>query len=108
MKGGGHASNPGFSSTPGIQISMTRFKDIKVNTAAATVEVGAGLTWDPVYAALESYGITVVGGRIPGVGVAGLTLGGGEGLSTSCVLTGYQSQKASRLFLEEQTIRPHS
>ena len=53
VKGRGHASNPGFSSTPGIQISMTRFKDIKVDTAAATVEVGAGLTWDPVYAALE-------------------------------------------------------
>ena len=90
MKGGGHATNPGFSSTPGIQISMTRFKDIKVDTTAATVEVGAGLTWDPVYAALESYGITVVGGRIPGVGVAGLTLGGGECLSSSCVPKGYQ------------------
>lgn len=73
---------------------MTRFKDTKVNTAAATVEVGAGLTWDPVYAALDSYGITVVGGRIPGVGVAGLTLGGGECLSTSCVRTGYHRRRA--------------
>lgn len=87
---------------------MTRFKDIKVDTAAATVEVGAGLTWDPVYAALEPYGITVVGGRIPGVGVAGLTLGGGECLSPSSIPTGYQSQKLFRLFLEDQTIRPHS
>jgi len=87
---------------------MTRFKDIKVDTTAAMVEVGAGLTWDPVYAALESHGITVGGGRIPGVGVAGLTLGGGECLSSSCVPTGYQSQKASMFFLEEQTIRPHS
>jgi len=77
---------------------MTRFKDTKVDTATATVEVGAGLTWDPVYAALESYGITVVGGRIPGVGVAGLTLGGGECLSSSCIPTGYQSQKASRQY----------
>lgn len=57
---------------------MTRFKDIKVNTAAATVEVGAGLTWDQVYLALEPYGVSVVGGRVPGIGVAGLTLGGGE------------------------------
>jgi len=57
---------------------MTRFKDIKVDARAAMVEVGAGLTWDQVYAALESYGVTVVGGRVPGVGVAGLTLGGGE------------------------------
>jgi FAD/FMN-containing dehydrogenase len=57
---------------------MTRFKDINVDAGAATVEVGAGLTWDQVYAVLEPYGINVVGGRVPGVGVAGLTLGGGE------------------------------
>jgi hypothetical protein len=86
---------------------MTRFKDIKVDAAAATVEVGAGLTWDVVYAALEPYGVTVVGGRIPGVGVAGLTLGGGERLSSSCDPTGYRSRKASRIFLEDQPIRSH-
>jgi FAD/FMN-containing dehydrogenase len=57
---------------------MTRFKDIKVDSIAATVEVGAGLTWDQVYAALGPYGVNVVGGRVPGIGVAGLTLGGGE------------------------------
>jgi FAD/FMN-containing dehydrogenase len=56
---------------------MTRFKDIKVATGAATVEVGPGLTWDQVYAALEPYGVIVDGARVPGVGVAGLTLGGG-------------------------------
>ena len=30
--------------------------------------------------ALEPTGVNVIGGRIPGVGVAGLTLGGGEPL----------------------------
>jgi FAD/FMN-containing dehydrogenase len=58
-------------------MSMTRFKDIKVAAGGGTVEVGAGLTWDQVYAALEPYGVNVVGGRVPGIGVAGLTLGGG-------------------------------
>jgi FAD/FMN-containing dehydrogenase len=53
---------------------MTRFKDIQVDPAAATVDVGAGLTWDQVYAALEPYNITVIGGRIPGIGVAGAPL----------------------------------
>ena len=77
VKSGGHTYNPGFSSTPSVQIAMARFKDIKVDPAAATVEVGAGLTWDQVYAALEPYNATVVGGRTPGIGVAGLTLGGG-------------------------------
>ena len=57
---------------------MTRFNDIKVNNNSRTVELGAGLTWGQVYAALEPAGVNVVGGRIPEVGVAGLTLGGGE------------------------------
>jgi hypothetical protein len=59
---------------------MTRFNEIKINSTCGTVEVGAGLTWDQVYAALEPTGVNVVGGRIPGVGVAGLSLGGGESL----------------------------
>jgi FAD/FMN-containing dehydrogenase len=80
VKGGGHATNPKFSSTSGVQIALSRFNETKVNTASGTVEVGAGLTWDQVYAALEPTGVNVVGGRIPGVGVAGLTLGGGESL----------------------------
>ena len=78
MKGGGHATNPTFSSTKGVQIALSRFNETKVNPSSGTVEVGPGLTWDQVYVALESTGVNVVGGRIPGVGVAGLTLGGGE------------------------------
>jgi FAD/FMN-containing dehydrogenase len=78
VKGGGHATNPGFSSTRGVQIAMTRFNETKVDLASRTVEVVAGLNWDQVYAVLKPTGVNVVGGRIPGVGVAGLTLGGGE------------------------------
>ncbi|KAG9316804.1 hypothetical protein JVU11DRAFT_2869 [Chiua virens] len=77
VKGGGHTSNPGFSSTPGVQISMTKFSEVSYDCAGQTVTVGAGLVWDNVYAALEPYGVNVVGGRVSGVGVAGFTLGGG-------------------------------
>ena len=78
VKSGGYSSNPGFSSTCGVQISMTRFKDVKVDSASATVEVGPGLTWDQVYSVLDPYEITVVGGGVPGVGVGGCALGGGK------------------------------
>ena len=57
---------------------MTRFNDTKVNFTSGTVDVGAGLTWGKVYGVLAPTGVNVVGGRVPGVGVAGLTLGGGE------------------------------
>jgi FAD/FMN-containing dehydrogenase len=62
---------------------MTRFNETKVDSTSGTVEVGAGLTWDQVYAVLEPTGVNVVGGRVPGIGVAGLTLGGGGCLSSS-------------------------
>jgi FAD/FMN-containing dehydrogenase len=80
VKGGGHATNPKFSSTSGVQIALSRFNETKVNVASGIVEVGPGLTWDQVYEALEPAGLNVVGGRVPGVGVAGLTLGGGKNL----------------------------
>ena len=78
VKGGGHTANPGFSSTPGVQIAMARFDGVTYDAAAGTATIGAGLIWDDVYAALEPYDVNVVGGRVTGVGVAGFTLGGGE------------------------------
>ncbi|KAI9439708.1 FAD-binding domain-containing protein [Lactarius indigo] len=77
VKGGGHTDNPGFSSTHGVQISLVRFDKITINPFGRTVELGAGLTWSRVYAALDPFGITVIGGRVGDVGVSGLTLGGG-------------------------------
>ncbi|VDB91517.1 unnamed protein product [Peniophora sp. CBMAI 1063] len=83
VKGGGHASNPGFSSTTGVHISMARWSNVTLSDDKSTVEVGAGLIWDDVYSALEDTGVNVVGGRVPGVGVAGFTLGGGYSWKTS-------------------------
>ncbi|KAH9955285.1 hypothetical protein BGW80DRAFT_368239 [Lactifluus volemus] len=80
VKGGGHALNHGFSSICGVQISMTHLDDIQIHN---TVDVGAGLTWDQIYATLIPLGLTVVGGRISTVGVAGLTLGGGYSFLSS-------------------------
>jgi hypothetical protein len=48
----------------------------KVDSTSGTVDIGAGLTWENVYVALESTGVNV-GGRNPGLGVSGVTLGGG-------------------------------
>jgi FAD/FMN-containing dehydrogenase len=77
IKGGGHSLNPGFSSTTGIQISMTRLRKIIYHSDNQTVDIGSGLLWNDVYAALDPQNITVIGGRFASVGVAGLILGGG-------------------------------
>lgn len=42
----------------------------------SVVSLGPGLRWGDVYNALDPYGVSVIGGRIPHVGVAGLILGG--------------------------------
>ncbi|KAH9915760.1 FAD dependent oxidoreductase [Amylocystis lapponica] len=83
VKGGGHAMNPNFSSTTGVQISMTHFNEVHYDATAQTAAIGAGLIWDDVYAALEPYGVTVLGGRVSDIGVAGLTLGGGYSWKTN-------------------------
>ncbi|KAJ7487921.1 FAD dependent oxidoreductase [Mycena latifolia] len=77
VKGGGHTSNPGFSSTPGVHLAMTRFNEVNYNATAQTVTIGSGLVWDDVYSVLDPLNVTVVGGRFTGVGVAGYSLGGG-------------------------------
>jgi FAD/FMN-containing dehydrogenase len=93
VKGGGHTTNPGFSSTPGVQIAMSRFNQVIVNKLTSTVEIGAGLLWDDVYRKLDGTGLNVAGGRVGGVGVAGFILGGGElspRLTVLCLITGIQ------------------
>jgi FAD/FMN-containing dehydrogenase len=59
---------------------MTRFNQVVYNAASKTVQIGTGLVWDDVYEALEQYNVNIVGGRVSGVGVAGFTLGGGNGI----------------------------
>jgi FAD/FMN-containing dehydrogenase len=62
---------------------MSRFSEMDHDSFSNTANIGAGLTWDDVYAALVPHGVNVLGGRVPGVGVAGLTLGGGNILFVS-------------------------
>ncbi|KAJ7020917.1 FAD-binding domain-containing protein [Mycena alexandri] len=99
VKGGGHATNPGWSSTSGVQIAMTRFNTVNYDKKSGTIAIGSGMIWDDVYAELEPHGVIAAGGRVPGVGVAGFTLGGGYnwlsnkvGLTVDTVL-GYQLVK---------------
>lgn len=77
IKSGGHASNPGFSSTTGVLISLEKLTQVKLSQDKTTVELGTGNHWTDVYQALDGSGKNVVGGRVIGPGVGGFTLGGG-------------------------------
>ncbi|KAK4164091.1 bifunctional solanapyrone synthase [Cladorrhinum sp. PSN259] len=80
---GGHASNPGFSSTPGVHIDLAGFDQIILSPDKKTVEVGFGLAWKDIFNELVPQGLNVVGGRVIGPGVGGFTLGGGFSWKTN-------------------------
>ena len=95
VESGGHAMNPGFSSTKGIHISTGRFSQVTYDAVSNTAVIGTGLIWDTVYERLHEHGVVVPGGRFSGVsrynpwrqsglnpitqqiGVGGFLLGGG-------------------------------
>ncbi|KIJ33378.1 hypothetical protein M422DRAFT_70408 [Sphaerobolus stellatus SS14] len=55
---------------------MSRFTEVTYNDKEETASIGSGLKWEQVYAELEEFNVTVVGGRVTDVGVSGFTLGG--------------------------------
>ena len=87
---------------------MYRFSEVAYDGSTETADVGTGLVWDDVYAALEPYAVNVVGGRVPGVGVAGFTLGGGMAhhfyRAPSVIILTKHMRLSIRLFLEDQSI----
>lgn len=79
-RNGGH-SYGGYSVDDGLVTDLTRMKRIEVDAAVGTARIGAGSLLIDVYAALARRGVTIPAGSCPTVGVTGLTLGGGIGLS---------------------------
>jgi FAD/FMN-containing dehydrogenase len=78
VRSGGHSPNPGWASIgqPGMLIDLSRLDAVRVNADVSLVSVGAGQRWGAVLAALDPYNVTVVGGRLPNLGVGGFLLGG--------------------------------
>ncbi|RAQ98962.1 terpenoid synthase [Stemphylium lycopersici] len=78
VRGGGHSDIQGASNiNGGITVNMAGLSDIELDEIEGLVKVGAGATWGDVYNELQRVNMTVVGGRLTGVGVGGLLLGGG-------------------------------
>ncbi|KAK3688815.1 hypothetical protein B0T22DRAFT_426769 [Podospora appendiculata] len=78
VRSGGHTGFVGASNSPGgVTIDLRALKSVTVSNNGSRASVGVGNTWDTVYAKLDPLGLSVAGGRAAGVGVGGLTLGGG-------------------------------
>lgn len=79
IRGGGH-SYAGWSSSTGLVIDLRSLNTIAF-LSGNRVRVGAGCLLMDVYAAVAGQGLLLPGGSGPTVGIAGLALGGGYGLS---------------------------
>ncbi|KDN44669.1 hypothetical protein RSAG8_05434, partial [Rhizoctonia solani AG-8 WAC10335] len=74
IRGGGHATNPGWAGTDsGVLISLSELNKIEVSKDKSSVLIGAGNRWGDVYAKVGEYGIMVAGGRISLVGIISLS-----------------------------------
>jgi FAD/FMN-containing dehydrogenase len=79
-RSGGH-SYVGASSTTGLVIDVAAMNAVTADTASGTATIGAGAKLIDVYAGLADAGVSVPGGSCPTVGIAGLALGGGVGVT---------------------------
>jgi FAD/FMN-containing dehydrogenase len=77
-RSGGH-SYAGWSSTTGLIVDVTPLREVAVSGSVAAIGAGARLI--DVYNGLYAHGRALPGGSCPTVGIAGLTLGGGIGVT---------------------------
>ncbi|KAI1087034.1 putative oxidoreductase [Rostrohypoxylon terebratum] len=78
IRSGGHTMFAGAANIDeGVTIDLQGLNSIQVSNDNSTVSVGPGVTWDEIYKTLDPLGLSVAGGRAAGVGVGGLSLGGG-------------------------------
>ena len=77
VKSGGHAAFNGASNiNGGLTIDLINLNMIQVSNDNTLTQVGAGNRWIDVYMHLDPLQLSVIGGRVSGIGVGGLTLGG--------------------------------
>ncbi|KAK4248354.1 hypothetical protein C7999DRAFT_13716 [Corynascus novoguineensis] len=78
VRSGGHSPAPFDSNiNTGVLISLAKLNGMSYDEVRQTATIGPGARWGQVYAALDPFNVTVVGGRVGDVGVGGLVLGSG-------------------------------
>jgi len=79
VKGGGHNFAGTAVCDDGLTIDCSAMDSVRVDPDARTARVGPGATWGDVDHEAGAFGLATTGGLVSTTGVAGLTLGGGQG-----------------------------
>src|SRR3954454_14045564 len=77
--GGGHGVTGAAVAEGSLCVDLRGMKDISVDPDSRTARAEGGLTWGEFDAATQAHGLAVTGGRVPGTGIGGLSLGSGSG-----------------------------
>jgi FAD/FMN-containing dehydrogenase len=78
-RSGGHSYEAFSTLDDALVIDVGGLTEVTVDPARGEAVVGTGVRMLDLYRRLWSFGVTIPGGTCPGVGIAGLTLGGGIG-----------------------------
>ncbi len=79
VKGGGHNVAGKAVCDGGVTIDCSPMKAVWIDPAAATARAEPGLLWEEFDRETAAHGLATVGGVVGSTGIAGLTLGGGQG-----------------------------
>jgi FAD/FMN-containing dehydrogenase len=79
VRGGGHGVAGLAVTDGGLMIDLAPMKGIRVDPVKRTVWAQSGVTWKEFNRAAAGHGLATTGGVVSSTGIAGLTLGGGEG-----------------------------
>lgn len=79
VRGGGHNVSGKAVTEGGLMIDLAPMKGIRVDPRSKTIWAQGGVTWRELNRAAAVHGLATTGGVVSTTGIAGLTLGGGEG-----------------------------
>jgi FAD/FMN-containing dehydrogenase len=79
VRGGGHNVAGSAVCDGGIMLDLSRMKSIRVDSVSRTARAEPGVTWAEFDHETQAFGLATTGGTCSQTGIAGVTLGGGEG-----------------------------
>ncbi len=79
VRGAGHEIFGRSLRENGVVIDLSQMRSVTIDPVARTAQIQAGATMGNLIEAAEKYGLATATGTISGVGMTGLTLGGGYG-----------------------------
>ena len=83
VRGGGHSVAGNSTLEGGMVVDLAGLKQIEVDPDAETARAGGGVVWGEFDAATQAHGLHTPGGRMTTTGIAGFTVGGGYGWTSS-------------------------